>query len=282
MSVETFSTTAKLYQKYKMPFKKACNRWGHSSWLVLVPIDRTHDFLLIIHFNYVSISYRFRYWRVYAKRLWGHVMLHFCTCVFVHFTFTKGWYNENIKIIAWQIIGPAAAGSAGSVPTPVFLCGFSIKYIRSYSFTWPCAVGYSSQVTAHISDIQWEARSSRGKVDTGTSTQQPPTSQESRASARCMCTCTLVHSRHHCPRNSDTWPRQPHEHNSRRLSSPSADPVHPDIYDDLYCALDQTVCSSTRSERAVAAACECSLHWLLVVVCVAQQQLTVAYWQCLW
>jgi len=36
----------------------------------------------------------------------------------VHFTFTESWDNVNIQILVCQIIGTAAAGSAGSVPSP--------------------------------------------------------------------------------------------------------------------------------------------------------------------
>jgi len=40
--------------------------------------------------------------------------MHFSTCVFVHFTFTKiDIPTVNIKILVCQIIGPSAAGSAG-------------------------------------------------------------------------------------------------------------------------------------------------------------------------
>ena len=45
--------------------------------------------------------------------------MHFSTCVFVHFTFTKiDIPNVNIKILVCQIIGPSAAGSAG----PSYAC----------------------------------------------------------------------------------------------------------------------------------------------------------------
>jgi len=36
----------------------------------------------------------------------------------------------NIKIIACQIIGPAAAGSAGPVPTPLLIPAFEYWYLH--------------------------------------------------------------------------------------------------------------------------------------------------------
>jgi len=44
--------------------------------------------------------------------------MHFSTCVLVHFTFTKVDIIGRKNLVC-QIIGPAAAGPAGPVPTAV-------------------------------------------------------------------------------------------------------------------------------------------------------------------
>jgi len=43
--------------------------------------------------------------------------LYLCFCLFYA---RENWYNVNIKIFVCKIIGPAAAQSAGPVPTPVW------------------------------------------------------------------------------------------------------------------------------------------------------------------
>ena len=50
--------------------------------------------------------------------------MHFSFCIF-SFHVHESRYNVNMKILICQIIGPAAAGSAGPVPT-------SVNYLNIY------------------------------------------------------------------------------------------------------------------------------------------------------
>jgi len=60
--------------------------------------------------------------------------MHFSSCVF-SFHVHESRYNVNIKILICQIIGPAAAGSAGPVPT-------SVNYLNIYRTDLQiCSVG---------------------------------------------------------------------------------------------------------------------------------------------
>ena len=70
------------------------------------------------------VRFSLKIWHLVASNLliflrinWPQCV-HFSTCVFVHFTsFTKA--DVNVKVLVCQLICPAAAGSAGPVPTPV-------------------------------------------------------------------------------------------------------------------------------------------------------------------
>jgi len=72
--------------------------------------------------------------------------MHFSTCVFVHFTFTC----VNIKTPVCQIIGPAAAGSAGPVPTPAELALWLLAAAKLVKVVIACdLLGFFPPVGGH-------------------------------------------------------------------------------------------------------------------------------------